>query len=66
MAATVRNRKKEPEEQCFKASALLSPWGQRRDGCPPDRPFVLKVLGPARGKKGKKKKDLKIFYFIDM
>lgn len=61
MTATVGTAKG-PEEQYFKASALLSPWGQRCDGCPPNSPFVLKVLGPARGEK----KNLKDIYFIDI
>lgn len=57
MTATVGTAKG-PEEQYFKASALLSPWGQRCDGCPPNSPFVLKVLGPARGEKKKLKRYL--------
>lgn len=61
MTATVRTEKG-PEEQYVKASALLSPRGQRCDGYPPDSPLVLKVLGPAR--EGKKKKK-KLRYFID-
>lgn len=47
MAAAVLTGKG-PEEQYFKADALLSPRGERARWTPLDFPFVLKFLGPAR------------------